>query len=125
MAMNRDQIGSLIFQTIITAFILIGVIYAYTHNMLTTAYLEAYWERNSALSLLSNFVIAFLGVPAIYLSQSRVYSLERWASILGLIAQPFWFIMAMYNEAWGVFIMCFFYTHAWWSGFRKYWLLPQ
>ncbi|EHL24867.1 hypothetical protein KYG_00647, partial [Acidovorax sp. NO-1] len=35
--------------------------------------------------------LAFLGPTAIWLSQSRSQQIQRWACIVGLIGQPFWF----------------------------------
>lgn len=66
--------------------------------------------------------IACLGVLAIDFSQSKNTKLHRFASILGLLGQPFWFYMAYKNEAWGVGFLCLLYTRSWFRGFKKYWI---
>ena len=69
--------------------------------------------------------IALLGVSAIFMSQSKNPKLHRYASIFGLVGQPFWFYMAYKNQAWGVFFLCLLYTWAWGKGFKKFWIDKQ
>jgi hypothetical protein len=66
--------------------------------------------------------IALTGVVAIWLSQDKRNSFRKYACIFGLIGQPFWFYAAWTAEQWGIFILCFFYTWAWFKGFRVHWL---
>lgn len=66
--------------------------------------------------------IAVTGVMAIWLSQDEKASRRRYASIFGLLAQPFWFYTTYTNEQWGIFVLSLFYTFAWWKGFRNNWL---
>lgn len=66
--------------------------------------------------------IATLGVMAIDFSQSKNTKLHPFASILGLLGQPFWFYMAYKTEAWGVGFLCCLYTKSWFKGFKKYWI---
>lgn len=66
--------------------------------------------------------IFFTGVTAIWLSQDPREDHRRWACILGLVGQPFWFYMAWSTEKMGVFLLCFLYTLSWWRGFRHFWL---
>jgi hypothetical protein len=65
--------------------------------------------------------IAVFGVTATRLSQDAREGVRRWACIAGLCAQPFWFYTTVVNEQWGIFFLSFFYTEAWWKGFRTYW----
>jgi len=65
--------------------------------------------------------IALLGVSAIWLSQDTSLGRRRWASILGLLGQPFWFYSSYQAEQWGIFLLCFFYTLAWAKGVRTHW----
>lgn len=67
--------------------------------------------------------IALLGVTAIAFSQSNNPKLNKWASVLGLAGQPFWFYMAYKQNAWGVGFLCVLYTWAWGKGFYKHWIL--
>lgn len=66
--------------------------------------------------------IALLGVTAILLTQSRSEKARRWACIVGLAAQPFWF-WATYSAAqWGIFAMTFLYTASWGKGLWTHWI---
>lgn len=123
--MTRAQLCNRVFQFILTTAVFTGIAYGIKYDMFTQEYIAQYIHDNGYMALLANVVIAFFGIPAIYLSQSLNFNTRRWASVLGLTAQPFWYAMAIHSEAWGVFIMSFFYTHAWWTGFVKYWLEPE
>ena len=67
-------------------------------------------------------VIAILGVAAIEFTQAQNEKFHKWASVCGLLSQPFWFYMAWSASAWGVFFLCILYTRAWAKGFYKHWL---
>lgn len=71
---------------------------------------------------MEQIAIALLGVTAIWLSQDERIARRRYASVLGLAGQPFWFYAAYTSEQWGIFVLCFFYTWAWFKGFRTHWL---
>jgi hypothetical protein len=66
--------------------------------------------------------IAVFGVAAIRLSQDARRSVQRWACVAGLCAQPFWFYATYSAQQWGIFGLCFFYTWAWARGIRTYWI---
>lgn len=66
--------------------------------------------------------IALTGVIAIWLSQDKRDNWRKWACIFGLSGQPFWFYSAYQAEQWGIFVLCVFYTYAWFKGFRNNWL---
>lgn len=83
-----------------------------------------YLNTNGWLMLVTQVVIAGLGVPAIFMSQSKNHTARKYASLVALTAQPFWFTMAWLTGAWGVFIMSFFYTAAWARGVWNFWLKP-
>ena len=76
------------------------------------------------LFILSQIVIAVGGVVAINLSQSLNWHTRRWASVVGVAVQPFWFIAAAMSANWGIFVLCFFYLAAWLRGFYNYWIRP-
>jgi len=65
--------------------------------------------------------IALTGVVAIYLSQSTG-SKVKYACLFGMAGQPFWFYSAYTAEQWGIFILCIFYTFAWFKGIKTHWL---
>lgn len=66
-------------------------------------------------------VICALGVLAIRGVQSDNPVILKWANLIGLLSQPFWFYMSYQAEMWGVFILGFFYVEAWWQGVHKHW----
>lgn len=68
------------------------------------------------------FGIALFGVTAIFLSQAREERHRRYASIFGLLGQPFWFYSAWLAGQWGVFALCFLYSFAWARGFQTHWI---
>lgn len=66
--------------------------------------------------------IALFGVTAVALSQSTLEARRRWASVFGLIGQPFWFYAAWKAQQWGIFFLCFLYTLSWSKGFHTHWV---
>lgn len=73
---------------------------------------------------MEQIAIAVTGVIAIYLSQQSNEKLKKYACILGIIGQPFWFYSAYKAEQWGIFMLCFFYTYSWSVGLTNNWILP-
>ena len=73
---------------------------------------------------LDQIAIAFSGVIAVWLTQDRRESWRRWASIFGMLGQPFWFYAAWKAEQWGIFGLCALYAYAWARGFWTHWLSP-
>lgn len=71
---------------------------------------------------MEQIAIALTGVTAIWLSQSEQGGFRKWACIFGLVGQPFWLYSAYTAEQWGIFVLCIFYTLAWFKGFRVHWL---
>ena len=66
--------------------------------------------------------IALTGVTAIWLTQDKREAWRRWACVLGLVGQPFWFYAAWKAEQWGIFLLTFCYTAAWARGVWTNWL---
>lgn len=73
--------------------------------------------------MIAQIAIAFTGVTAIWLTQSKSEKARRFACIFGLIGQPFWFYSAISAEQWGIVVLCCFYTVAWARGVRNNWLI--
>ena len=65
--------------------------------------------------------IALCGVSAVWLSQDKNEKRRRWAPILGLIGQPFWFYSSYVAEQWGIFALSIMYTYGWAKGIKTYW----
>jgi len=74
---------------------------------------------------MDQIVIALTGATAIWLSQQHREYWKKYASILGLIGQPFWFYATYKAEQWGIFGLTFFYTYSWSVGFRNNWMKPN
>lgn len=71
---------------------------------------------------MEQIAIALLGVTAIWLSQDANPDRRRYACLFGLAGQPFWFYSAYSAEQWGILVLCFLYTWAWFKGVRSNWL---
>jgi len=71
---------------------------------------------------MDQIAIALTGVVAIWLSQDKDESWRKYACLFGLVGQPFWFYSAYTAEQWGIFVLCFFYTYAWFKGFKLHWV---
>ena len=69
--------------------------------------------------------IALFGVTAVALSQSALADRRRWASVFGLLGQPFWFYAAWEAQQWGIFTLCFLYTISWCKGFHTNWIAAR
>lgn len=70
--------------------------------------------------MLEQVAIAVLGVGAVALSQSKLASRRKWAPIVGLIGQPFWFYAA--REQPGMLVVVTLYTVVWARGVWNQWL---
>lgn len=75
--------------------------------------------------MIEQLAIAFLGVSAAWLSQDARESRRRWACVLGLIGQPFWFWATYRAQQWGILALCFVYAWAWFRGFRLRWMTKK
>ena len=71
--------------------------------------------------MIEQLAIAGLGVSAIWLSQCAQAAARRWAPVLGLAGQPFWFYAAFQAQQWGILVLCGFYTLAWAKGIHTHW----
>jgi hypothetical protein len=72
--------------------------------------------------MIEQFMIGCLGGAAVYLSQDLRASWRRWACVLGLLGQPFWFYAAWRADQWGILLVCVFCAISWGKGFYNYWL---
>lgn len=67
-------------------------------------------------------LIFLTGALAIGLSQSGIAAFMPWACIIGLIGQPFWFVVTYRAKQWGMFYLSFVCTGAWALGVWTYWI---
>ncbi len=75
--------------------------------------------------MIDQVAIAITGVVAIWLSQDKRENFRKYASIFGLAGQPFWFYSAFSAEQWGILLLTFFYTAAWFKGLKNHWFKPS
>ncbi len=71
--------------------------------------------------MITQIAIALFGLTAIWFSQSGKPKQRKWAPILGLCSQPFWFYATYSAEQWGIFALAMFYTLAWCRGIKTHW----
>lgn len=74
------------------------------------------------LDIISQIGITVFGVIAAWITQQRNESLKKYACILGLMSQPFWFYTAVIAEQWGVFANSVMFTVIWIIGIKTYWI---
>lgn len=59
--------------------------------------------------IISQIGIAILGISSVILVAKK----NKWGFVLGLAAQPFWFITSFLNHQWGIFFLSLVYTGSW------------
>ena len=72
--------------------------------------------------MIAQIALVVFGVSAVALSQSTKPERRKWAPIVGLIGQPFWFYAA-YPQP-GMLIVVSLYTYCWCQGIYNQWLKP-
>lgn len=72
--------------------------------------------------MIDQMMIALTGCVAVFLTQQNNAKWKKYAPILGLIGQPFWFYTTYTNEQWGIFVLSFFYTYSWGLGVYNSWV---
>ena len=75
--------------------------------------------------MIEQILIGVCGIGSTWLSQDRRRNYQRWACILGLLAQPAWFYATWKAEQWGIFALAFVYTYCWARGAWNYWIKPS
>lgn len=69
--------------------------------------------------------IVLFGCGAVFLSQDNRPQRRRFAPILGLCGQPFWFMAARQAYRFGVLLVTCLYTLSWCRGIWNFWLRPR
>ena len=72
--------------------------------------------------MIEQVFIAVTELIAVGLLQAKTKQFRRWASIFGLLGQPFWFYTSFQQEQWGIFLVCFFFMGLWLKSFKDNWL---
>lgn len=75
--------------------------------------------------MIEQLIIAITGVVAIFLTQSRYESRQKYACLIGLAGQPFWMMATYQSEQWGMFVLTLFYSLAWCRGIWVFWLFKK
>ena len=70
---------------------------------------------------MEQLLIGVTGGLAILFTQLKNQKLNKYAPVLGLLSQPFWFYTTWMHEQWGIFGLSFFYTYAWMIGIKNKW----
>jgi len=65
--------------------------------------------------MLIQIIITICGISSIWLV-GRKENWRKYGYVIGLVAQPFWFIWAYQTESWGILIMSIFYAYSWAQG---------
>jgi hypothetical protein len=69
--------------------------------------------------------IAIFGTTGVILSQMRAVKARKWAPIVGLLGQVFWFWATISNRQWGMVFMSVVYSGAWMLGVYNYWFAEK
>ena len=75
------------------------------------------------LEILVQAALVAFGVSAVYLTQSHDPRVRRWACIVGMLGQPFWFYAA-YPQP-GMLVVVALYTFCWGQGIWRNWIAPR
>ena len=60
--------------------------------------------------------IFLFGVASIVLLSRK----NKWGFVIGLCAQPFWFLNSYMNQEWGIFLVSIAYTISWSYGIYEW-----
>lgn len=67
------------------------------------------------------FFLAAFGLTSIYFAMGHNSILRRWAPIIGLAGQPFWFAFAWQSQGWGLMVLVAAYTSVYIRGIWMQW----
>lgn len=59
---------------------------------------------------MNQLFLAGFGLVAIWLAMSQNSVARKWAPVVGLCGQPFWFYFALTADAWGLIVLVIAYT---------------
>ncbi|MEI6499255.1 MAG: nicotinamide mononucleotide transporter [bacterium] len=64
--------------------------------------------------------LGIFGISATFLIARK----NKWGFVIGLLAQPFWFITSYTHDQWGIFAISIAYTISWIYGLYEWFLAP-
>ena len=67
-------------------------------------------------------IILLTGAIPIWITQQSNESIKKYACLVGLSGQPFWFYETFSNQQYGIFVLTILYTAIWIIGFYNYWI---
>ncbi len=73
------------------------------------------------ISLICQIGIMLCGASSVWL-MSRKERWRRWGYIIGLLAQPFWFVETISKGQYGIALISLWYTYSWGMGVWNYWI---
>jgi len=73
------------------------------------------------LAIFIQLMVFGTGAIAIYLTQQSNPEWQRYAPIVGLIGEPFWFYDSYTNQSWGILGLTTAYTVIWCIGLKNHW----
>ncbi len=72
--------------------------------------------------MIAQIAIGVFGLFAIAFAMAGDPNYRRFAPLLGLLTQPFWFYATISAEQWGMVFLCICYTVVWGIGFYNHWI---
>jgi hypothetical protein len=70
---------------------------------------------------MTQFFLAAFGLTSIWFAMGHNARLRRWAPVIGLCGQPFWFSFALDTQAWGLLALVGAYTVVYTRGILVQW----
>lgn len=65
--------------------------------------------------------LAFFGLTALYMATGHNPVARKWAPVIGLCGQPFWFIFSVQASAWGLLALSLTYSAVYLRGIWLQW----
>lgn len=70
---------------------------------------------------MTQLFIALFGLTSIWLAMGNNATGRKWAPLIGLAGQPFWFAFAWQSDAWGLLVLVGAYTLVYMRGALLQW----
>lgn len=70
---------------------------------------------------MTQLFIALFGLTSMWMALGNSAPLRKWAPVLGLLGQPFWFAATVPTQQWGMVALCVAYTLVYLNGVRVQW----
>lgn len=70
---------------------------------------------------MNQFLLAVFGLIALCFAMSDIPKLRKWAPVVGLAGQPFWFVATIPTQQWGMVALSVAYSLVYINGVRLQW----